>query len=229
VLKILAWLAVGFVSGASIRAWLVPAAASPLGVESGANLRVAGAERASEYSGLTRRIRALEVSRIERANEHAELITRLAALEEEARALANALATASNRQSGAPASASPDALVGALALRFWSGPPGAVVSTAEQSAAPWTLVGVEAEPGKVLIYEVTGSAEGVIFGTDIYTDDSSIAVAAVHSGALRPNETGTIMVSVVPGRDSYTGSSRYGIESEDCAEWSRSYTLRRLQ
>jgi hypothetical protein len=150
-------------------------------------------------------------------------------LEDEVRALANALAAASHPRSPALVRASPDAHVSALALRFWSGPPGAVASTDKKPAVPSTLVGVEAEPGQVLVYEVTGSADGVIFGTDVYTDDSSIAVAAVHSGALKPNETGTIMVSVVPGRASYAGSSRHGIESQSCAEWSRSYTLRRLQ
>jgi hypothetical protein len=145
------------------------------------------------------------------------------------RALTNVLPATSNQQSRSLASESPDARVSGLALRFWSGPTGAVASTDEQSAMPLTLVGVEADPGQVLVYEVTGSADGVIFGTDVYTDDSSIAVAAVHSGVLKRNETGTVMVSVVPGRESYAGSSRYGIESQGCAEWSRSYTLRRLQ
>ena len=226
--KILAWLAVGLVSGVSIRAWLVPAVEPPRRFASVASQHGTGIEQASEMSRLMGRVAALEVSGSERGTEHAELMTRIAALEDEVRALRTLFAT-SNQQSRWFASASDDAGASGLALRFWTGPPGAVVSIDEKSAVPLTLVGVEADPGQVLIYEVTGSADGVIFGTDVYTDDSSIAAAAVHSGALKPNETGTIMVSVVPGRPSYTGSSRHGIESQGCAEWSRSYTLRRLQ
>ena len=227
--KILAWLVVGLVSGVSLRAWLVPVVEPPRSVESAASRHGPGADAASEDSGLTSRIAALEVSGIEHATEHAELMTRIEALEDEVRALTNALAATSNPQTRSLVSASPDARVSGLALRFWSGPPGAASSADEKAAVPLTLVGVTAEPGQVLVYEVTGSADGVIFGTDVYTDDSSIAVAAVHSGALKPNETGTIMVSVVPGRASYAGSFRHGIESQGCAEWSRSYTLRRLQ
>ena len=59
--KVLAWLATGLVLGLSIHAWLAPAVESPLDFEPAANGQAAGALGAGDYSGLTRRIGALEV------------------------------------------------------------------------------------------------------------------------------------------------------------------------
>ena len=40
-----------------------------------------------------------------------------------------------------------------------------------------------------LVCEVTGSSQGTVWGTDLYTDDSSIPAAAVHAGVLKDGET----------------------------------------
>ncbi len=60
---------------------------------------------------------------------------------------------------------------------------------------------------------ITGSASGNVWGTDIYTHDSSLAAAAVHAGVVGVGETRTVIVRVLPGQSSYTGSTRNGITS----------------
>ena len=60
-----------------------------------------------------------------------------------------------------------------------------------------------------------GTPAGV-WGTDIYTDDSSICAAAVHAGLISFASGGTVTVEVRrPGVNYYTGSSRHGVSSKE--------------
>lgn len=52
-----------------------------------------------------------------------------------------------------------------------------------------------------------------IKGTILYTDDSSICSAAVHAGAIKREEGGSVTVVIRPGQSSYEGSVRNGITS----------------
>jgi len=104
----------------------------------------------------------------------------------------------------------------------------AAAASGQPMTAPPTLTGVQANPGQTLVFRVTGTNEGTVWGSDVYTDDSSIGAAAVHAGILRPGETGTIMVTVQDGNESYAPSSRNGIESESYGTWERSFTMLRL-
>lgn len=55
-----------------------------------------------------------------------------------------------------------------------------------------------------------------VFGTDIYTDDSSICSAALHAGLLKSTETGgTVVIEVRPDPSQYLGSVRNGVASQD--------------
>lgn len=54
---------------------------------------------------------------------------------------------------------------------------------------------------------------GNVWGTILYTDDSSICTAAVHAGAIKREEGGSVTVVIRPGQGSYQGSSRNGITS----------------
>ena len=81
-------------------------------------------------------------------------------------------------------------------------------------------------PGKTYVVWVTGSAqERTIWGTDIYTSDSMISHAAVHAGILRVGESGPVIVHVLPGQASYTGSTRNGISSNNYGQYELSYSL----
>ena len=104
----------------------------------------------------------------------------------------------------------------------------AAAASGDPLIAPASLTGVQANPGQPLVFRVTGSTDGTVWGSDVYTDDSSIAAAAVHAGLLRPGETGTIMMTVQEGAPSYSASSRNGIDSSNYGEWGRSFTMIRL-
>ena len=67
--------------------------------------------------------------------------------------------------------------------------------------------------------------EGFIWGTDIYSDDSSICTAAVHAGLITLEDGGIFTLSIVDGQESYEASERNGIASNDWPSWSRSFVV----
>ena len=64
-----------------------------------------------------------------------------------------------------------------------------------------------------------------IWGTDLYTDDSSVCTAAVHAGLITLAGGGTVTIEIRPGEASYTGSTRNGITSSSYPAWSGSYVI----
>src|SRR6185369_10982717 len=80
--------------------------------------------------------------------------------------------------------------------------------------------------GLLVNVTVTASSNaGNIWGTDIYTDDSSLAIAAIHAGYLTNGEVGTLIVRVLPGQSGYTGTIRNGVSSLSFGQWSGSYQI----
>src|SRR5436305_1871131 len=65
-------------------------------------------------------------------------------------------------------------------------------------------------------------------GLDVYTEDSPLAVAAVHAGVVRPGERAVVRVSVLPGRDHYEGSTRNGVTTQNYGKWDGSYRVEPL-
>ncbi|XP_077973431.1 uncharacterized protein LOC120337114 [Styela clava] len=59
----------------------------------------------------------------------------------------------------------------------------------------------------------------VLWGTDIYTDDSYICTAAAHSGVINANEGGRFTVWKTDGLSRYEGSTRNGITSIRYSNW----------
>jgi hypothetical protein len=94
--------------------------------------------------------------------------------------------------------------------------------------APGTIITYRGRNGENFLFDITGIEGHTIWGTDIYTDDSPVAVAAVHAGILRVGEQGIVRVTILPGRDSYKGSIRNGVISTDYARWDGSYSLERV-
>jgi hypothetical protein len=76
-----------------------------------------------------------------------------------------------------------------------------------------------------MLFQVTGSTQGSVWGTDVYTDDSSLAKACVHAGILASGETGLVLVTILPGMPAYTGSSRNGVTSNNYGNWYGSYSV----
>lgn len=79
--------------------------------------------------------------------------------------------------------------------------------------------------GQRFTYTCPGGSGGSVWGTDIYTDDSSICNAALHSGLITASSGGTVMIEIRAGQSSYTGSSRNGVGSGSYAAWSGSYVF----
>jgi hypothetical protein len=66
---------------------------------------------------------------------------------------------------------------------------------------------------------------GSIWGTDIYTDDSSVCTAAVHTGGITLAGGGTVTIEIRPGEASYTGTTRNRITSSSYPAWSGSFVV----
>ncbi len=64
-----------------------------------------------------------------------------------------------------------------------------------------------------------------IWGTDVYTDDSSVCTAAVHAGLITLVRGGTVVIEIRPGRSSYAGSTRNGVRSGSWGAWSGSFVF----
>lgn len=90
---------------------------------------------------------------------------------------------------------------------------------------PGTMEAFRQRQGELLRFEVTGSLAGSAWGTDIYTDDSRLAVAAVHAGRVSPGEKAIVTVLVLPGLQSYQGSRRNGVSTSAFGRWSGSFTF----
>jgi hypothetical protein len=90
---------------------------------------------------------------------------------------------------------------------------------------PGTLTNFRAQVGKVLYFEVTGRNNGTVWGTGIYTDDSSLAAAAVHAGVLTLGQKAVIKVTMLPGQAGYQGTTRNGITTANWNAWGGSYKV----
>ncbi len=70
-----------------------------------------------------------------------------------------------------------------------------------------------------------GGEPAGVWGTEIYTDDSSICTAAVHAGKITLGEGGLVTLRIRHGRDAYQGSQRNGVRSEDNGRWKGSFSF----
>ncbi|MFO7627391.1 MAG: LCCL domain-containing protein [Candidatus Fermentibacteraceae bacterium] len=90
---------------------------------------------------------------------------------------------------------------------------------------PGNLTDYRGQDSAPMLFVVTGSTQGSVWGTDVYTDDSSLATAAVHSGILANGESGIVVVTILPGRSDYNGSTRNGVTSYSYGNWYGSYSV----
>jgi hypothetical protein len=96
------------------------------------------------------------------------------------------------------------------------------------SEAPPRILELCDTPGATYYFRVTGATDGALWGTDVYTADSVLAVAAVHAGAVKPGETAIVRVTVVPPVTQYHGSVRNGVTSHDFGKFGAAYRVERL-
>ena len=81
-------------------------------------------------------------------------------------------------------------------------------------------------PGaQVAVQCPAGGPIGVVWGTNVYTDDSSVCTAGVHAGVIEVNRGGRVLVEMVDGQQSYTGSTREGVKSNSYPAWHGSFIV----
>lgn len=105
----------------------------------------------------------------------------------------------------------------------------AVAEEKEEIAAapdPGHLKAFESQQGKTFAFAVTGTAAGgSVWGTDVYTTDSKLSMAAVHAGVLKVGETGVVRLKIIPSPVSYAGSTRNGITTGAYGTYTAAYQI----
>jgi hypothetical protein len=86
-------------------------------------------------------------------------------------------------------------------------------------ADPGDLTSFRDKVGQTLLFNVTGTTSGSIYGEGTYTDDSNLATAAVHAGVLSPGETKDLQVQILPGQPAYKGAFDFGVTSSSYGAW----------
>ena len=64
-----------------------------------------------------------------------------------------------------------------------------------------------------------------IWGSDIYTLDSSVCAAAIHAGAFADADGGTVLATWQPGQESYASTERNAILTMDYGSWGNSFMV----
>jgi LCCL domain len=99
----------------------------------------------------------------------------------------------------------------------------------EQTAVLWNTTAsiVRFETGKISKFKCPSAGkESPVWGSDIYTLDSSICNAAVHAGKLTLENGGTVTIELRPGESSYKGTIQNGIKSNDYGKYGASFVVK---
>jgi hypothetical protein len=81
------------------------------------------------------------------------------------------------------------------------------------------LTGFQMHVGKTFAFRVTGAVNGRVWGTDTYTLDSVLSVAAVHAGAIQAGKTGVVRVKILPAQAAFAGTARNGVTTTNYAAY----------
>jgi hypothetical protein len=97
------------------------------------------------------------------------------------------------------------------------------------TVATWSTMVTEyrGQNGLRLAFSCPANSEmtfNTVWGTDTYTDDSSVCSAAVHAGKIT-TAGGEILLEIRPGENSYTGTRRNGVTSLNYGNWGGSYVF----
>ncbi len=96
----------------------------------------------------------------------------------------------------------------------------------EAAPDPGNLKAFESQQGKVFAFKVTGTAAGgSVWGTDVYTTDSKLSMAAVHAGIVKVGETGIVHLKIIASPASFAGSSRHGITTSNYGAYTAAYQI----
>lgn len=94
--------------------------------------------------------------------------------------------------------------------------------------AAWNLTARQLREGDELATRVVCPPDGrpgALWGTDTYSDDSSVCTAAVHLGLITFEDGGEALIEHRPGLGSYRGSTRNGVRSAPWGSWPASFVF----
>jgi hypothetical protein len=117
------------------------------------------------------------------------------------------------------------ALVGGLAIGVGNAigaPEGSTLPSPQATQSEGALTGWQATAeeyrGRLReLFRYTCASNGTpqaIFGTHVYTDDSSVCTAALHMGLITLQDGGTVTIQVLPPISSYQPSAQHGVISQ---------------
>jgi hypothetical protein len=113
-------------------------------------------------------------------------------------------------------------------LRHQSLLPRVIAEVASEDALPdpGQLTTYNSKIGQTFAFKVTGAvAGGSIWGTDVYTTDSMLAMAAVHAGVLKAGETGVVRVKILASPPSFAGTFRNGVRTSPYGVYGGAYQI----
>jgi hypothetical protein len=91
--------------------------------------------------------------------------------------------------------------------------------------APANMIDLAQPVGATYYFRVTGDTNGPCWGTDVYTGDTSIAVAAVHMGLVEAGASAIVRVESVAPPAAFAGSVRHGVTSHDFGRYGSAFRL----
>ncbi|ANV87598.1 LCCL domain-containing protein [Picosynechococcus sp. PCC 7117] len=102
--------------------------------------------------------------------------------------------------------------------------------TAKVRAIDWEttpgMLGLRSQIGQTLsVICPAGQPTEKIWGTDIYSDGSSICTAAVHAGLVEPTTGGNVTVKVLGSQTDFVGTERNGITTSSYGPWGGSFEV----
>jgi hypothetical protein len=86
-----------------------------------------------------------------------------------------------------------------------------------RSGAPGTVMQFVCPPGN--------TPTAIIWGSDIYTSDSPICVAAQHRGLIAPGGGGLVNVMLLGRQEGFSSTARNGVTSSTYGPWDMSYVF----
>lgn len=92
----------------------------------------------------------------------------------------------------------------------------------KDQVAAWHFRG---QTNRVVWVDLVDTSSGGVWGTDIYTDDSSISAAAYHAGILPKGQRGTVRIIILGAQSAFAGSERYGVSSSGYSAWPGSFAF----
>jgi hypothetical protein len=98
---------------------------------------------------------------------------------------------------------------------------------------PGTLANYRNQIGRTLRFRVTAPAQGVqlaaVWGTDVYTYDSHLSMAAVHAGVIAPGQTKVLEVTILGPQPGFGGSTRNGVTSGNWGQYPSAFTFQKVR